>query len=168
MAAPTSPKRLPKRQVAEGQQSRWVQVTSTRPKLPVLQEAKREINFNSAAPACRHREIKVTGQGPWGGDNLPPGSNYSHGREGGREAGRQGGGPARASSDALHPKKQDALPQPQPGPSYCPYQAVTRSQIFLFIICLHPQNVGPPTAVSPGPRTVPKHRAGARKCLLNE
>ena len=55
-------------------------MTSTRPKLPVQQEVKREINFNSEAPARRHREIKVTGQGPWGRDNLPPGGNYRGGR----------------------------------------------------------------------------------------
>lgn len=57
-------------------------MTSTRPKLPVQQEVKREINFNSEAPARRHREIKVTGQGPWGRDNLPPGGDYRGGRGG--------------------------------------------------------------------------------------
>lgn len=73
---------LPRRQVAEGEQSKWVQVTSPHLKLPVKQEVKREINCKSASPASRHREIKVTGQGPWGRDHLPPGSNYSNRREG--------------------------------------------------------------------------------------
>lgn len=65
-------------------------MTSTSPKLPVQQEVRREINFNSEAPARRHREIKVTGQGPWGRDNLPPGGDYRGRREGAWEEAQLG------------------------------------------------------------------------------
>lgn len=40
-----------------------VQVTRTRPKLPVPREVRREINFSPAAPARTHRGIKGTGRG---------------------------------------------------------------------------------------------------------
>lgn len=60
------------KQVAVGGQRRRLRVTPTPPKSSVQQEVKREINFHSAAPACRHREIKVTGQGLRGGNDLPP------------------------------------------------------------------------------------------------
>lgn len=55
------------------------------------QEVKREINFESAALACRRRGIKVTGRGPLGKGHLPPDGNYSSKREGlggGRAGGR--------------------------------------------------------------------------------
>ena len=137
-------------------------MTSTHPKLPVQQEVKREINFNSAAEACRHREIKVTGQGPPGGDDLPPGGNYSSRR---REVG--GGQPGRAG-EARQPEKWGAPSQPQPDLPYHPHQAVIRSQTYLFIICLHHQNVSPICCSLPGAQNSAWHRAGAHKYSLNE
>ena len=126
------PPHLPTTQVAEGEQQRWVQVTSTHLKLPAQQEVKREINFNCAAPARTQGEIKVTGQGPWGGDNLPPGPVTAAGRR----------GPEWVAEGGRHRGSRVPRPHPDLSLSLSSCHQITECQ-------------APSTPASPGPRTVP-------------
>lgn len=90
-------------------------MTWTRLKLPAQQEVKREINFNGAAAAHGHGDIKVTGQGPWGGDNLPPGPGMGAGGRG-TEWAAGGQGPATQSDLSLCPLSADHSVRPHPLP----------------------------------------------------
>lgn len=102
---------------------------------PALPEVKREINFNSAAQAHRHREIKVTGQGPWEGDDPHTWWQLQQ-----QEAGRE---EAQVREGVRLVKKQ--APQPaQPGSPPCHYitdrfVAPPEHQVWSMLSCQGPE-----------------------------